>query len=51
MSGGYVLGFRIDPIQKLHSVAKELSSLHHIHTQRPEFGVDYSINVQVCIYW
>lgn len=44
-SGGYVLGFRIDPQQKLHTVAKELSSLHHIHTHRPEFGIEYSLNV------
>ena len=33
-SGGYVLGFRIDPASKLHSVAHELSSLHAVHIER-----------------
>uniref|UniRef100_A0A1B6DL88 BBSome complex member BBS5 PH domain-containing protein n=2 Tax=Clastoptera arizonana TaxID=38151 RepID=A0A1B6DL88_9HEMI len=40
-SGGYVLGFRLDPPTKLHSVARELSSLHAIHSEKPEFGVQF----------
>ena len=40
-SGSYVLGFRIDPAEKLHKVHKELSSLHKLHSSNPNFGVQY----------
>lgn len=49
-SGGYVLGFRIDPAAKLHSIAHELSSLHAVHIERPEFGVQYTLQHQVILY-
>jgi len=29
-SGGYVLGFRIDPAEKLQEAAKEIQSLHKV---------------------
>ncbi|KAG8313297.1 Bardet-Biedl syndrome 5 protein [Homalodisca vitripennis] len=45
-SGGYVLGFRIDPLSKLQSVSRELASLYTIHTQQPEFGVQYTMSMQ-----
>lgn len=46
-SGGYVLGFRLDPVSKLQAVTRELTSLYQIHSHQPEFGVQYSLNVQV----
>ncbi|XP_069963407.1 BBSome complex member BBS5 [Bactrocera oleae] len=39
--GGYVLGFRIDPIERLNEIYKELISLHAIYTENPNFGVRY----------
>ena len=42
MSGGYVLGFRIDPQEKLKEVHKELQSLHKTYSTKPLFGVDYT---------
>ena len=42
LSGGYVLGFRVDPQDKLEQVFKEISSLHKIYSDNPIFGVDYS---------
>ena len=42
MSGGYVLGFRIDPLEKLQEVYKEVSSLHKTYSETPIFGVEYS---------
>ncbi|KAF6205795.1 hypothetical protein GE061_019969 [Apolygus lucorum] len=41
-SGGYVLGFRIDPSSKLHSITKELVSMCEIFSANPEYGVEYS---------
>ncbi|XP_076060733.1 Bardet-Biedl syndrome 5 protein isoform X2 [Oratosquilla oratoria] len=42
-SGGYVLGFRIDPVEKLHEVHKEISSLFNVYSQCPIFGVEFTI--------
>ncbi|XP_063696029.1 Bardet-Biedl syndrome 5 protein homolog [Culicoides brevitarsis] len=39
--GSYVLGFRIDPPEKLTEVFKELSSLYSIYSEAPIFGVFY----------
>ncbi|PVD30948.1 hypothetical protein C0Q70_10224 [Pomacea canaliculata] len=41
MSGGYVLGFRIDPIEKLQQVAKEIQNLHRVYSACPIFGVEF----------
>ena len=46
-SGGYVLGFRIDPVEKLHEVHKELLSLFNLYSQTPIFGVEYSLQDKV----
>jgi len=46
-SGGFTLGFRIDPKDRLRSVTKELSSLFRIHSQAPEFGVHFVTTEQV----
>ena len=41
--GGYVLGFRIHPPEKLEVVLKELKSLHRIFSVNPIFGVDFKL--------
>ncbi|XP_074658575.1 BBSome complex member BBS5-like isoform X2 [Tubulanus polymorphus] len=40
-SGGYVLGFRIDPVEKLHEACKEIQSLHRVYSACPIFGIEY----------
>ncbi|XP_050712924.1 Bardet-Biedl syndrome 5 protein homolog isoform X2 [Eriocheir sinensis] len=40
-SGGYVLGFRIDPAEKLHEIHKEISALYTVYSQCPVFGVEF----------
>ena len=42
LSGGYVLGFRVDPAEKLGQVAKEISSMHSVYSEKPVFGVEYN---------
>ncbi|XP_068152716.1 Bardet-Biedl syndrome 5 protein homolog [Drosophila tropicalis] len=41
--GGYVLGFRIDPAERLNELYKELCSLHAIYSEQPDFGVYYDV--------
>eukprot|EP00760_Papus_ankaliazontas_P006168 PhM_4_TR12924/c0_g1_i1/m.63635/K16748/BBS5; Bardet-Biedl syndrome 5 protein len=40
-AGAYVLGFRIDPPEKLQEVYKEVVALHGIYSKQPIFGVDF----------
>ena len=40
-SGGYILGFRIDPQERLDEVYKEVQSLHQVFSVSPIFGVNY----------
>ncbi|XP_064455172.1 Bardet-Biedl syndrome 5 protein homolog [Ornithodoros turicata] len=40
-SGGYVLGFKVDPAERLQEVSRELSSLYKVHKARPVLGVDF----------
>ncbi|XP_075465251.1 BBSome complex member BBS5 isoform X3 [Ascaphus truei] len=42
-SGGYVLGFKIDPVEKLQDAVKEINSLHRVYSASPIFGVDYEM--------
>ena len=42
-SGGFVLGFRIDPYEKLADVYKEIKTLHEVFTSNPLFGVKYTV--------
>mmetsp|Transcript_18304 Transcript_18304/g.42618 ORF Transcript_18304/g.42618 Transcript_18304/m.42618 type:complete len:354 (-) Transcript_18304:203-1264(-) len=42
-SGGYILGFRIDPAERLNDVFKELVSLHKVYSATPIFGVDFVV--------
>lgn len=45
-SGGYILGFRINPLQRLHVLHKEISVLHATFGKSPIFGVDYTLEYQ-----
>ncbi|KAG9329814.1 hypothetical protein JZ751_028923 [Albula glossodonta] len=42
-TGGYVLGFKIDPMDKLQDAVKEINSLHKVYSASPIFGVDYEM--------
>lgn len=46
-SGGYVLGFKIDPLEKLHESVKEINSLHKVYSASPIFGVNYEMEEKV----
>lgn len=41
-SGSYVLGFRLDPEEKLKTLYKELTSLHEVYSNNPIYGVEYN---------
>ena len=38
---GFVLGFRVDPAEKLPRIYEEISNLHSLFTAKPVFGVDH----------
>ena len=40
LSGGYLLGFRMDPPNKLNEALKEIQSLHTIFSLNPILGVE-----------
>ncbi|RHY34042.1 hypothetical protein DYB32_001178 [Aphanomyces invadans] len=42
-SGGYVLGFRVDPEEKLTELFKEIKSLHTVFSVNPIYGVEYTL--------
>ena len=48
-SGGYVLGFKIDPVDKLQDALKEINSLHKVYSANPIFGVEYEMEEKVGI--
>ena len=41
--GGYILGFRIDPQEKMSHYYDEISKIYSICFQSPIFGVDHAI--------
>lgn len=41
MSGGFVLGFRVDPEEKLRTLYKEITSLNEVYSGNPIYGVEY----------
>ena len=47
LSGGYILGFRIDPVEKLQEIQKEIASLHKLYSSTPIFGIQYETQVSV----
>eukprot|EP00617_Octactis_speculum_P018719 CAMPEP_0185754070 /NCGR_PEP_ID=MMETSP1174-20130828/12728_1 /TAXON_ID=35687 /ORGANISM="Dictyocha speculum, Strain CCMP1381" /LENGTH=259 /DNA_ID=CAMNT_0028432137 /DNA_START=46 /DNA_END=825 /DNA_ORIENTATION=+ len=40
-AGGYILGFRIDPAEKLEQVFNEVQAVHQFHLSEPIFGVEF----------
>jgi len=46
-NGGYVLGFRVNPLQQLHITYKEISILRSEFEKFPIFGVEYTFEYQV----
>lgn len=42
-SSGYVLGFRVDPLERLDSLVKEISNLQQVHGSDPDFGVRHKV--------
>ena len=45
-AGGYVLGFRIDPSDRLQDVCKEVRSLLAVHGANPLFGVSFTVEAK-----
>jgi len=46
-NGGYVLGFRVNPLQQLHITHKEISILRSEFEKFPIFGIEYTFEHQV----
>lgn len=42
-AGGYILGFRIDPMEKLEQALAEIKNLHTLFSDSPVFGVDFTL--------
>eukprot|EP00238_Polyblepharides_amylifera_P011864 CAMPEP_0196591254 /NCGR_PEP_ID=MMETSP1081-20130531/68981_1 /TAXON_ID=36882 /ORGANISM="Pyramimonas amylifera, Strain CCMP720" /LENGTH=309 /DNA_ID=CAMNT_0041914559 /DNA_START=246 /DNA_END=1175 /DNA_ORIENTATION=+ len=42
-SGGYILGFRVDPQEKMRDIFKEINSLWQVFSVNPIFGVDFTM--------
>lgn len=47
--GGYLLGFRADPTERLRPLLTELQALHQAYTEKPIFGVEINWENEVCI--
>ena len=45
-AGSYVLGFRVDPPERLNDVYKEVYSLWNLYVQAPILGVDFQLEAQ-----
>jgi len=45
-SGGYILGFRIDPQDRLKELYKEIHSLWQVFSVNPVFGVEFEVDAQ-----
>lgn len=45
-NGAYILGFRVDPVQKLYQLHKEITALFASFNKDPNFGVDYMFEYQ-----
>lgn len=42
-----MLGFKIDPVDKLQDALKEINSLHKVYSANPIFGVEYEMEEKV----
>ena len=45
-AGGYILGFRVDPQDRIAEVFQEIHSLFQIYSVGPLFGVDFTIEAE-----
>lgn len=45
-----MLGFRIDPAERLYKITEELQKLYKVHLEHPEFGVYYSVTTMVRVF-
>eukprot|EP00294_Goniomonas_avonlea_P013960 CAMPEP_0114553076 /NCGR_PEP_ID=MMETSP0114-20121206/7462_1 /TAXON_ID=31324 /ORGANISM="Goniomonas sp, Strain m" /LENGTH=345 /DNA_ID=CAMNT_0001737989 /DNA_START=14 /DNA_END=1051 /DNA_ORIENTATION=+ len=45
-SGGYSLGFRLDPAERMEEIFKEIMSYHKVYSENPVFGVEYVVEEQ-----
>lgn len=45
-----MLGFKIDPVDKLQDALKEINSLHKVYSANPIFGVEYEMEEKVRIH-
>ena len=45
-----MLGFKIDPEEKLKDCFKEINSLYKIFSSSPIFGVDFELEDKVKVY-
>lgn len=46
-SGGYILGFRADPQERLKDLLNELTALHQAYNERPIFGLEMNWDNEV----
>mmetsp|Transcript_64068 Transcript_64068/g.202683 ORF Transcript_64068/g.202683 Transcript_64068/m.202683 type:complete len:360 (-) Transcript_64068:248-1327(-) len=42
-SGGYILGFRVDPQERMQEIFKEVHALWQVFSVNPVFGIEYSL--------
>ncbi len=45
-AGGYILGFRVDPQERISEVFQEIQSLYQVYSAGPIFGVDFSVEAE-----
>lgn len=45
-----MLGFKIDPVEKLQDALKEINSLHKVYSANPIFGVEFEMEEKVSMY-
>jgi Bardet-Biedl syndrome 5 protein len=45
-AGGYILGFRVDPQDRINEVYQEIHSLYQIYSVAPMFGVDFTLEAE-----
>jgi Bardet-Biedl syndrome 5 protein len=45
-AGGYILGFRVDPQDRIAEVYQEIHSLFQIYSVTPIFGVDFTVEAE-----
>lgn len=42
-SGGYILGFRIDPVEQLEEINTQISNLWKVFSTTPIFGIEFTV--------